>query len=36
MIQGYFDKIHHDILYNQESKKAIYLTKEGKEREFVH
>ena len=32
----YFDKTHYDIFYNQESKKAIYLTKEEKERDFVH
>ena len=35
MILGYFDKTHYDIFYNQESKKAIYSTKEGKERDFV-
>ena len=35
MILGYFDKMHYDIFYHQESKKSIYLTKEGKEREIV-
>ena len=35
MILVYFDNIHYDVFYNQESKKAIYSTKEGKEREFV-
>ena len=35
MILGYFDKTHYDIFYNHESKKAIYLTKEGEDREFV-
>ena len=36
MILGYFDEIHYDIFYNQESKKAIYSTKESKERDFIH
>ena len=35
MILGYFDKIHFDIFYNQETKKAIFSTKKGEEREFV-
>ena len=35
MILGYFDKMHYYIFYNQESKKAIYSTKEGKKRKFV-
>ena len=36
MIIGYFDKIHFDLFYNQITKKAIYFTKKGKERDFVH
>ena len=35
MIIGYFDNMHFDIFYNQETKRAIYSTKEGKERDFV-
>ena len=35
MIIGYFDKIHFDLFYNQQTKKAIYPTKKGKERDFV-
>ena len=35
MMLGYLYKIHYDIYYNQEYKKAIYSTKEGKERQFV-
>ena len=35
MIIGYFDKIHFDLFYNQDTKKAIYSTKESNEREFV-
>ena len=34
-IIGYFDNIHFDLFYIQEMKKAIYSTKESKEREFV-
>ena len=35
MIIGYFDNIHFDLFYNQDTKKAIYSTKKGKERDFV-
>ena len=35
MILQYLYDIHYDIFYNQESKKAIYSTKEGREREVV-
>ena len=33
MINGYFDNIHFDLFYNQETKKAIYFTKKSQERE---
>ena len=35
MIIGYFDNIHFYYLYNQDTKKAMYSTKKGKEKEFV-
>ena len=35
MTIGYFDNIYFDLFCNQETKKAIYSTKKGKEREFV-
>ena len=35
MIIGYFDNIHFDLFYNQDTKKAIYSTTISKEREFI-
>ena len=35
MIIGHFDNVHFDLFYDQETKGAIYSTKESKEREFV-
>ena len=35
MIIGYFDNIHFDLFNNHDTKKAMYSTKESKEREFV-
>ena len=35
MIIEYFDNIHFDLFYKQETKKAIYSIKKGKEREFM-